>query len=141
MKRVLSWIVLALCLFVSCKIIQFIVYIGFGIATRVYDASRGIFWLIIIVGGSFGLGIAYAFSFAAVSLCTKFSEKVFPSAKGTRYIVGATITGLLFLLDFLLCFTTNMSGITFAHQIVIDIFAIFFSVLLFFSGKNHLYED
>lgn len=141
MKRVLSWLVMGISLFLSCKIIQLIVYIALEIATRIYGSSRGIFWVIIFVGGSFGLGIAYAFSFAAVSIITKLSEKIYPSEKGTRYIVGAIITGLLFLLDFILCIINNLSGIVFARQIVIDAFAIFLSFLLFFSGKKHLYED
>ncbi len=136
MKRILSWIVLAISMFVSGKIIQLIVYLGTGIANRLYNSSRGLFWLIIFVGGSFGLGIAYAFSFGAAATCVNLSEKVYPSVKGTRYMTGAIIMGLLFLIDFILCFTTGIEGIMFARQIIIDCFAVVFSFLLFVTGKN-----
>lgn len=135
MKRFISWVVLALSLFVTGKIIQFIVYIGLEIASRLYDSSKGIFWLIIFGGGSFGLGIAYFFSFAAATYVIKISEKVYPSKNGTRYKVGAVIMGLLFTLDFISCFIVDLSGIGFTRQIILDIFAVFFSILLFIIGR------
>ena len=136
MKRVLSWIVLAICLFISTKIIQLIVYWALVFASRLYESSRGIFWVILLCGGSFGLGLAYLFSTAISTLCIAISEKICPSAKGTRYTVAAIIVGGLFLLDLGACFFVDLTGLALAIQIVIDIFAIVMSVFLFALGRD-----
>jgi len=141
MKRFLSWVVLGLSIFISAKIIQFIVYTAIRIAAMIHDSHPGLFWVIIFVGGSFGLGLAYYFSMLAAHLCVNISQKIKPSVKGTRYVVGAIILGLLFIFDLVLCFRGGMSGIVLARQIIFVVFILLYAFLLFFFGKGKAYED
>ena len=120
----------------SAKILQIIVGFALTLASRLYESSRGIFWLIIIAGGSFGLGLAWFLFNYAIAFCISISEKIQPSVKGTRYKTAAIIMACLFLLDLIACIVTNLTGIQLAIQIVFDVLVIIMSFVLFILGKK-----
>lgn len=141
MKRFLSWIVLWIGVIVSVCIINIVVYIGLHLAARIYDTSRGIFWLILFVGGSFGLGLAYYISMFASTICVSISEKVSTSLKGTRYIVAAIILSVYSVIEIIYCFLAGFTGILLAKQVVADIIAIGLGFFLFSLGKGGRNKD
>ena len=136
MKRLLSWIVLVVCVGISAVLLNIVVSLGLYAAYKLYDSSRGIFWVIILLGGSFGLGIAYYFSLIAAQTCIKISQKICPSKKGLRYMVTASIIGLTFLMEFIATFIADLSGYDFARALVCSIFELIMCVVLFLLGKS-----
>lgn len=141
MKRILSWIVLWVCTFISAYLIKLITYLAVTFASRLYDTSRGIFWVVIICGGSFGIGAAYFISVFASSLCVTASEKIKPSLTNRRYKVCAIIIGILFLLDLILCILLGGTGSYLASQVIGDLLVIVFCLLLFAYAKKETNED
>lgn len=87
MKRVLSWLVLAVCYFVLCVIANLDVALLKYLIGLYSELSAFLKLVIIILGGSFFAGLAIAPALYGVPLTVALCEKIHPSKKGARYIV------------------------------------------------------
>ena len=141
MKRFLSWIALCFALTVSYLVINIVVYFALHIASMIYENSRGLFWIIIFIGGSFGLGIAYYISVFASTICVNLSHKIKPSLNGTRYLVAAIIMAVYSIIEIVYCFIVGFKGISLAKQIIVDLLTICLAFFLYCYGRSKSNED
>jgi hypothetical protein len=141
MKRILSWIALWFGIAVTYLVINFVVYYSLRFASGIYENNRTLFWIIIFVGGSFGLGIAYYITAFSSATCVSLSNKIKPSEKGTRYLVAAIIMTVYSLLEIIYCFVMRFKGTGLAKQIIVDVLTIFLAFFLYCCGKSKLNED
>lgn len=141
MKRFFSWIVLALSIIICSLAISFVSYYAVKLAAHLYDASRGVFWAVIFLGGSFGLGIGYYAAMITAPFCVKISNTIRKSIKGTRYIVFAIITIVYYVLNIISSLALGTRGNMLASSIVTSVFMIIFSIVLILSGKEATSEN
>lgn len=137
MKRVLSWLVLIIGMVLSTFILNILVEIVVFIGVKVYNFSSILFWIIILLGGSFGLTIAYVYSSFAASYLYKISERIKPSQKGVRYVVASLLVGIPFVLDIIRQFITNRNWIDLAGNVLWDICVAIMCVLIFIVGVSY----
>ena len=116
MKRFLSWLALIGCYFLFC----FIVALDMALLSYVLDLysqlSAFLKLVILIIGGSFVLGIAFAPLFYGIPLIITACEAICPSKRGTRY----TVFGIFVLVC---CVAEIFMGFM-LRDILIGIFAI-----------------
>lgn len=134
MKRVLSWIVLSIGLFLGLTIINLIVGICFYIGISVYNFNNALFWVIIILGGSFGLTIPYLFSLFSSTKLYHFCEWIKPSQKGVRYIVASLLFGVPILIDCIRTLFSEFMWLEKVARIVSNVFFLIMCLLLFLAG-------
>lgn len=87
MKRFLSWLTLIGCYIAFCLIVSLDMALLGYIAGLYYQLSAFLKLIVIIVGGSFILGIALAPLWYGIPLTYSASEVVCPSKRGDRYVV------------------------------------------------------
>jgi hypothetical protein len=87
MKRFLSWLTLIGCYIAFCLIVSLDMALLGYIAGLYYQLSAFLKLIVIIVGGSFILGIALAPLWYGIPLTYSASEAVCPSKRGDRYVV------------------------------------------------------
>ena len=87
MKRFLSWLTLIGCYIAFCLIASLDMALLGYIAGLYYQLSAFLKLIVIIVGGSFILGIALAPLWYGIPLTYSASEAVCPSKRGDRYVV------------------------------------------------------
>lgn len=136
MKRILSWVVLLISIIVCSMVVSLVSNFAVALATRLYDSSRGIFWVVIICGGSFGLGIAYYIAVLTAPLCIRISQAIKPSVNGTRYKVFAIITGIYYIINIISSLILNVTGTLLAKVIIVSALMLLFSIVLFAMGKD-----
>lgn len=117
MKRFLSWLTLLGCV-IAIILFTNLVMLFLSYALSLYDQLSAFLKLVVIViGGSFFLGLVFAPIFYGIPLSVTLSEKVFESKRGARYIVF----GIIILLYSL--FELFVAGISIA-RIILGIYAI-----------------
>ena len=125
MKRLLSWLTLVGCYIVFCLIVALDMALLAYISSLYYQLSAFLKLIVIIIGGSFILGIALAPLWYGIPLTYSASEAVCPSRRGDRYV----IMGVLILVS---CFLEIISGV-----MIRDILIGIYGVALIFYGRNH----
>ena len=116
MKRFLSWLTLIGCYIAFCLIVSLDMALLRYIAGLYYQLSAFLKLIVIIVGGSFILGIALAPLWYGIPLTYSASEAVCPSKRGARYVV----MGVLILVS---CVLEIISGFM-LRDILIGIYGI-----------------
>lgn len=76
MKKFFSWVVLVLCSILSLIIIAIFETLAFKLGAKIYDMSSVLFWIIIVFGGTFGLGLECYFCVLFAGLSISVSQKV-----------------------------------------------------------------
>lgn len=137
MKRVLSWIVLSIGLFLGLTIDILIVSLCFYLGVSVYNFNNALFWVIIILGGSFGLTIPYLFSVFYSTKLYHFCEWIKPSQKGVRYIVASLLFGVPILIDCIRTLFSELMWLEKVAQIVGNVFFLIMCLLIFLAGLSN----
>lgn len=142
MKKVLSILALMLSSALSTIVIYLLAYLVFWLISYVYSASRALFWVIVIGGGSFGLGLFWFLIPLAASLVISLSQKISLSKKGTRYTVMGVIIILYYSINTLLIVLQgNYTGITMVYTVVGYVLNIIFSIILIVHGRETAQEE
>ena len=137
MKRVLSWIVLSIGLFLGLTIDILIVSLCFYLGVSVYNFNNALFWVIIILGGSFGLTIPYLFSVFYSTKLYHFCEWIKPSQKGVRYIVASLLFGVPIIIDCIRTLFSELMWLEKVAQIVGNVFFLIMCLLIFLAGLSN----
>ena len=137
MKRVLSWIVLSIGLFLGLTIDILIVSLCFYLGVSVYNFNNALFWVIIILGGSFGLTIPYLFSVFYSPKLYHFCEWIKPSQKGVRYIVASLLFGVPIIIDCIRTLFSELMWLEKVAQIVGNVFFLIMCLLIFLAGLSN----
>lgn len=125
MKRFLSWLTLVGCYIAFCLIVTLDMTLLAYIAGLYYQLSAFFKLIVIIVGGSFILGLALAPLWYGIPLTYSASEAVCPSKRGDRYV----IMGVLILVSCVLEIISNFA----IRYILIAIYGI----ALIICGRSH----
>lgn len=137
MKRVLSWIVLGIGLVIGNVILQLLASICVTVGMLVHEYSAIIFWVIIILGGSFGLTIPYLLSVFISTKLYDICERIVPSRKGARYVVAPLIYGLLHIVALIRTFIGDFSLGARLSYLFGDGFTLIMCFLLFMAGLSN----
>ena len=137
MKRVLSWIVLGLGLVIGNVILQLLASICVTVGMLVHEYSAIIFWVIIVLGGSFGLTIPYLLSVFISTKLYDLCERIVPSRKGARYVVAPLIYGLLHIVALIRTFIGDFSLGARLSYLFGDGFTLIMCFLLFMAGLSN----
>lgn len=97
MKRLLSWLVLPVFMFVFFNLSYWLVSLVFFLARLGYNTSPVMFWIIVFLIGSVAVGLMLAVISLSTGVTVLLSEKIKPSENALRYKV-AGIAGIAFTL-------------------------------------------
>lgn len=125
MKRFLSWLTLIGCYIAFCFIVSLDMRLLAYIAGLYGQLSAFLKLIVIIVGGSFILGLALAPLWYGVPLTYTASEAVCPSKRGDRYIVVGVLIVVSCILEIILGFMLR------------DILIGIYGIALIFYGRSH----
>lgn len=137
MKRVLSWIVLGIGLVIGNVILQILASICVTLGMIVHDYNTTIFWIIIVLGGSFGLTIPYLFSVFISTKIFDLCERIMPSRKGVRYVVAPLFFGLFHIIALIRVFVGEFSLAARLSYLFGDGFTVIMCALLFIVGVTN----
>lgn len=136
MKKALSVIVLVLCSFVSIVLIVLFGTLVMTLIEVIYASSRALFWIVVIFGGSFGLGLLWYLIPLAATISVSLSQKIDLSKRGTRFTVIGIIIIVLYGLNALaIIFNPNLSANR-AVTILSYVLIVFFSIALIMHGRE-----
>ena len=141
-KRFLSWVVLIVLGYIGLVIAGWVAEIATKLAQNVYYNNRGIFWIVLILGGTFGLGIVSGLVIFLPRLVILASQAICKSKKGLRYqIVGWTFA-VIYLLTLILGLLWNTTlGMTPLVYAVETITWIVYNVVIAVLGKATAIEE
>ena len=125
MKRFFSWLTLIACYILFCLIVALDMALLSYISSLYGHLSPFLKIIVIIVGGSFILGLAFAPLWYGIPLTYAASEAVCPSKRGARYLIIGIIIIVTCILDILSKFMVR--------DIVIAIYGI---ALIAYGRKN-----
>ena len=137
MKRFLSWIVLGIGLVLGHVILQLLASICVTVGMLVHEYSAIIFWVIIVLGGSFGLTIPYLLSVFISTKLYDICERIMPSRKGARYVVAPLIYGLLHIVALIRTFIGDFSLGARLSYLFGDGFTVVMCLLIFLAGLSN----
>lgn len=105
MKRVISWGVALVLEMIGMYIVSFVASLCVNFGRTVHASHPGLFWIIIIFGGTFGLSIVSGLAIFVPKTVIIVSDKICESKNGMRYkVIGwalAAVYGLAFAVAFL----------------------------------------
>lgn len=136
MKIFLSWIVLFLLSNVLFALIEVILKLILFVISQM-SVGEVLFWVLLIGGGGGVLSLIIWGSIAGSVGIAEITEKIYPSKKGTRYIVFGTI----FVIWYLWCivwFAQHYAGVTTLVQILAAVVCIIASIAMFVKGYEKL---
>lgn len=142
MKRVLSWFVLVICSYLSLFIINAVENLALMLAQYINDLNSFLFWAIILLGGSFGIGIAFTIARLLAVLNVFLSQRIMKSKNGVRYIV----IGLTYVVMYACGLIMALLGVSLGKgsplsQIIFCVSAIVFGAIIAICGKAKAEEE
>lgn len=92
MKRVISWAVALVLEIIGMYIVSFIATFCVNFGRTVYASHPGLFWIIIFLGGTFGLSVVSGLAIFVPKTVIIVSDKICESKNGMRYkVIGWTL--------------------------------------------------
>jgi len=107
MKRVLSWLALIGCFFLFCLVATLDSLLISYISSLYSQLSPFLKLVIIIIGGAFILGLTLTPIYYGAILTITWCEGIYPSVKGSRYIVMGVVVIILCVIDLVHGFRTS----------------------------------
>ena len=135
MKKLLSIIILILCSAVSVLAIIFVSTLIFTLIQMIYASSRALFWIVLFLGGSFGLGLFWYIIPISADLTIRASQKFSLSKNGLRYTVMGVLIIVLYGLN-LFGLITNNSATNLASSILSYLLLVLYAVFLIIHGRE-----
>lgn len=124
MKRFLSWLALIGCYVLFCVVVQLDTLLIGYMLNLYHELSPFLKLVILIIGGSFTLGLTLAPIYYGAILTVAWCENIYPSKKGARY----TALGILIVVCCVLEAIYDFS----IRDVIIGIYGI----VLIFHGRN-----
>ena len=136
MKKILSIIVLLILNAISIVVIYALSSFSVRLIEGLYANSRALFWVILIAGGSFGLGILWAIVPAIAQIIVATSQKIDASKNGLRYKVVAGLVIIIYGISTILYFVQDYDFTMRISALIGYVIIFFYSVMLILAGNE-----
>jgi len=129
MKRIFSWVVTVVLEYILMILVAFASALAVRAFHSIGQLSEGLFWAVVILGGSTVLGAFIWLIGLGNALVVGAAEKICPSKKGVRYIVIGTLFIALYGFLTWATYIGATQGISMVSEIACIINAIAFLVV------------